>query len=50
MMDKQQKDDTLTIFPSGSKCEKCGSVQDVQKFDGSYLCKNCRNQYAEMKL
>jgi hypothetical protein len=55
-MDKQDPDSgspeqRAAIFtPQGESCEKCGSKDDVQKFDGSKLCKACRNQYAEMRM
>jgi formamidopyrimidine-DNA glycosylase len=55
-MDKPQDEkgddhrDTVVYLPQGDSCDKCGSTQSVQKFDGSYLCKDCRNQHAEMQF
>jgi formamidopyrimidine-DNA glycosylase len=52
-MDKPQDEKgkhTVVYYPDGDSCEKCGGTKNVQKFDGSYLCKGCRNQHAEMSL
>jgi hypothetical protein len=39
----------LSVLPSGDTCDKCGSTDGVQKFDGGMLCKSCRNQWASMQ-
>lgn len=41
---------SMSILPGGDSCDKCGSTKNVQKFDGQYLCKNCRNQWGSIKL
>lgn len=50
MDDTNDGEKTFSLFRGdGENCEKCGSYDNVQTFDGSDLCETCRNEWAAMQ-